>query len=218
MLSVQHNLCAVLDLNLLFLRLFLTPPPTPPLLLSDRDLKFSAFIDFTWVFFERFVHLCDSQSCRWCWASMLLDSWNKYVTTDFLCTLLTNSDLRLCSMLPHSIREEGGGGWPVLIIHCFSNLLECVLPFASSILHFLLCRHDLVGYVSTLPLPLQANLCLYSFLSSAFVSFSAATAWKTTQCPPVCNICPVIVKSFILSQTRDPLSISQQGNSEGFVV
>lgn len=82
---------------------------------------------------------------------------------------------------------------------CFYPVLECVLHLTSSALQFLL---SLVCFFSTLQLPLQANLCLYSFFSFAFVIFSAAAAMKTTQWPPVCNICLVMFKSFILSQTR----------------
>lgn len=58
---------------------------------------------------------------------------------------------------------------------------------------------------STLQLPLQANLCLYSFFSFAFVIFSAATAWKITQWPPQSNICPVL---YLLTNKRSAEHLS----------
>lgn len=116
-------------------------------------------------------------------------------------------------------QKKDGGGWPVILVHCVSNLrLNVCYIFASSVFQFLLSRHGLMCYF--LPFSCLFRLicvCILSFPPLLLCSLQPERG-RSPSDPPVCNICPVISKSFIFSRTRDPLSTSQQGNSEGFLV
>lgn len=196
MFSVQHSLFSsnrtVLDLNVICLS-FLKLPPSDSLrktLIYQRSLtplkdKHAAAPVLI------FAKICLWVFCASLWFTELTPSFSVawFQERVHSCCLPVHFLDQLRSVImQHGATISQRGRWRGLTSAInslsFKAALKCVLHLASSVLHFLLSRHSLVRYFSTFQPPLQANLCLNSFFSSAFVFFSAATAWKTTQWPP----------------------------------
>lgn len=230
MLSVQHNLFSiyphVLDLNLICLSFFNAPP-----WLFDKDLKLSTFPDST----KRQARRCTCNLCckiflwMFCaslWFTELSVTLSFNITwlqerVDNYCLAVHFLDQLWSVIMQHAIKisQKDGGGWPVILVHCVSNLrLNVCYIFASSVLQFLLSRHGLMCYFPPFSCLFRLIcVCILSFPSLLLSSLQPQRG-RSPNDPPQSNICPVISKSFIFSRTRDLLSTSQQGNSEGFVV